>query len=39
LIALFVNLFRDALNEYAYTAEIAGLKYMLSGTAYGITVS
>ena len=37
--ALFSQLFKDALNEYAYDAEIAGLKYYLSNTLYGINVS
>jgi len=36
---LFVQLFRDALNEYAYNAEIAGLGYSLNSTAYGVSVS
>ena len=39
LSTLLVQLFRDSLNEYAYAAEIAGLKYNLNSTAYGITVS
>ncbi|PVD29637.1 hypothetical protein C0Q70_08892 [Pomacea canaliculata] len=33
---LFVNLFRDALNEYSYAAEIAGLHYSLDSSPYGI---
>ncbi|KAL4232280.1 hypothetical protein ACF0H5_009851 [Mactra antiquata] len=36
---LFVHLFKDALNEYAYDAEIAGLKYTLSSSNYGINLS
>jgi secreted Zn-dependent insulinase-like peptidase len=35
---MFVELFRDALNEYAYAAEIAGLGYNLAYSCYGITV-
>lgn len=36
---MFVELFKDALNEYAYAAEIAGLGYSLSSSLYGISVS
>ena len=36
---MFSVLFRDALNEYAYAAELAGLVYDLNGTIYGLTVS
>ncbi|KAK9703223.1 Insulinase (Peptidase family M16) [Popillia japonica] len=36
---MFVQLFRDALNQYAYAAEIAGLKYELSNTKYGLILS
>ena len=36
---MFVTLFRDALNEYAYAAELAGLNYDLHNTVYGLTVS
>ncbi|ELU09335.1 hypothetical protein CAPTEDRAFT_155510 [Capitella teleta] len=39
LIYLFVALFKDALNEYAYYAEIAGLHYSLSSTIYGLSLS
>lgn len=39
LAVLFVQLFRDSLNEYAYDADLAGLKYNLNSTAYGISVS
>ncbi len=35
---LFVVLFNDALNEYAYDAELAGLNYNLHSTIYGLTV-
>ncbi|XP_018331415.1 insulin-degrading enzyme [Agrilus planipennis] len=33
---MLVQLFKDALNEYAYAAEIAGLKWELSNTKYGL---
>ncbi|XP_060526171.1 insulin-degrading enzyme [Cylas formicarius] len=33
---MFVQLFRDALNEYAYAAELAGLKWELINTKYGL---
>lgn len=36
---MFVSLFRDALNEYAYDAELAGLNYSLNNTTYGLTLS
>lgn len=36
---MLVQLFRDALNEYAYYAEVAGLKYELINTKYGLIVS
>lgn len=36
---MFVQLFKDALNEYAYAAEIAGLKWDLTNTKYGLIVS
>lgn len=39
LATMLTSLFRDSLNEYAYAAEIAGLKYNLSSTAYGINLS
>ena len=39
LATMLTSLFKDSLNEYAYAAEIAGLKYSLSSTAYGINVS
>lgn len=35
---IFVQLFRDSLNEYAYTADIAGLKWELTNTKYGLIV-
>lgn len=36
---MFVQLFRDSLNEYAYAADLAGLQWELSNSKYGITVS
>lgn len=36
---MFVTLFQDALNEYAYDAELAGLNYDLHNTIYGLSVS
>ncbi|KAK2166408.1 hypothetical protein LSH36_39g02052 [Paralvinella palmiformis] len=36
---MFVALFKDALNEYAYAAELAGLGYDLHNTIYGLTLS
>ncbi|KAL3863624.1 hypothetical protein ACJMK2_005374 [Sinanodonta woodiana] len=36
---LFSHLFKDALNEYAYAAEIAGLRYNLLGSMYGISLT
>lgn len=36
---VFVLLFRDALNEYAYAAGIAGLKWDLGNNKSGMTVS
>ncbi|XP_044737581.1 insulin-degrading enzyme [Chrysoperla carnea] len=36
---LFVVLFRDSLNEYAYAAEIAGLKWDLANTKYGMVLA
>lgn len=36
---MFVQLFKDSLNEYAYSAELAGLKWELSNTKYGLIVS
>jgi len=34
-----IELFKDALNEYAYAAELAGLKYGFKNSVYGIQVS
>lgn len=36
---MFVQLFRDSLNEYAYSADLAGLKWELSHSKYGLSVS
>lgn len=36
---LFTELFKDALNEYAYDAELAGLSYDLMNTVCGMVVS
>lgn len=36
---MFVQLFRDSLNEYVYAADLAGLKYDLISTKYGLIVS
>lgn len=35
---MFVTLFKDSLNEFAYAAELAGLKWELSSTKYGMEV-
>lgn len=35
---MLVQLFKDALNEYAYAAELAGLKWELVNTKYGLIV-
>ena len=35
---MFVTLFKDALNEYTYDAELAGLGYSLHNTIYGLSV-
>ncbi|XP_055592583.1 insulin-degrading enzyme [Uranotaenia lowii] len=36
---LFVQLFKDQLNEYLYAADLAGLRLMVSNSTYGISVS
>ena len=36
---MFVTVFQDALTEYSYAAELAGLTYSLHNTIYGVTVS
>lgn len=38
LMYLFISLFKDALNEYAYDAELAGLHYGLECTIYGMSL-
>lgn len=39
LLHMFAQLFRDALTEYTYAAELAGLSYSLSNTKYGLTLT
>ncbi|XP_039264342.2 insulin-degrading enzyme-like [Styela clava] len=39
MVHLFVDLFVDALNEYSYAAEIAGLGFKLSNTVYGMCLT
>lgn len=36
---MFVQLFRDSLNEYAYAADLAGLEWELGNNKYGITLA
>lgn len=36
---MFGELLKDALNEYAYAAELAGLSYDLNSTIYGLIVN
>ena len=36
---MFVTVFQDALTEYSYAAELAGLTYSVHNTIYGVTVS
>ncbi|XP_011268023.1 insulin-degrading enzyme isoform X2 [Camponotus floridanus] len=36
---MFVQLFRDSLNEYAYAADLAGLQWEVSNSKYGITLA
>ena len=36
---LYVELLKDSLTEYSYMAELAGLKYALNATNYGLSVS
>lgn len=36
---MFVQLFKDELNEYLYEAELAGLRFGVSNTSNGISVS
>jgi len=37
-LCLFPELFKDALTEYSYDAELAGLHYKLDNTTYGLKV-
>ncbi|BFZ09211.1 hypothetical protein BsWGS_12249 [Bradybaena similaris] len=37
--AIFTQLFDDALTEYSYMAEIAGLKYSLDSSLYGLSLA
>lgn len=37
--AMFVELLLDSITEYLYSAELAGLKYNISGSSYGLNVS
>ncbi|XP_014680687.1 PREDICTED: insulin-degrading enzyme-like [Priapulus caudatus] len=39
MVYMFVSLFRDTLNEYAYAAELAGLVYSLDNSKYGLTLA
>ena len=36
---LYVELLKDSLTEYSYMAELAGLKYSISATNYGLNLS
>ena len=36
--SLFISLLCDALNEYAYDAELAGISYKICGTVYSLDV-
>lgn len=36
---MFVNLFRDQLNEYLYDAELAGLRFSVSNTSNGVSLA
>lgn len=36
---MFVQLLRDSLNEYAYAADLAGLKWEITNSKYGITLA
>jgi insulysin len=39
LTSLFISLLCDALNEYAYDAELAGISYKICGTVYSLDVN
>lgn len=36
---LFVNVVKDTLTEYSYSASVAGLHYMIMDSTYGIEVN
>uniref|UniRef100_A0A1B6DGR0 Peptidase M16 C-terminal domain-containing protein n=1 Tax=Clastoptera arizonana TaxID=38151 RepID=A0A1B6DGR0_9HEMI len=36
---MFTALFKDALNEYAYSAQLAGIKWELTNTKYGLVLA
>ena len=36
---LFADMFKDALNEFAYDAELSGIQYSVNSTQYGIDIS
>lgn len=36
---MFTSLFKDALNQYAYAAELAGIKWDLNNTKYGLILA
>ena len=36
---LYVELVKDAFNEYAYAADISGIEFTLKSTQYGMEVS
>lgn len=36
---MFVQMLCDSLNEYSYSADLAGLKWELSNSKYGMIVS
>lgn len=38
LTQMFVHLFQDQLNEYLYPAELAGLRFSVANTSYGVSV-
>ena len=39
LTAMYVQLIKDSLNEYAYSAGLAGLSWDIASSKYGIIVS
>ena len=38
MMSLFISLLYDALNEYTYNAELAGILYKITGTVYSMDV-